>query len=244
MKKILKQQINQYTGITKYYDLLMTAGYYDYDTQTDALAEILKSSDSVLELGVGTGLVAEKLIKKLPKIDFLGIDFTESMLVKARQRLGENVALHHKNVLTMDLERKFDAAFSNGGIWYFIDDGQTEYTFCSHLPKVENIIKSFQNVANHLNDAGYLIFSVQGVHKDYEETLSNGITYSQKILPIPHDKFDKHYIFSQDQVVLAKQTCTYQLLPETMAQLLLDECGFKFQNITSCKQYHVYQKIR
>ncbi len=46
---MLKQQINQYTGITKYYDLLMTAGYYDYDAQTDALADILKPSNSVLE---------------------------------------------------------------------------------------------------------------------------------------------------------------------------------------------------
>ncbi|GFZ97074.1 trans-aconitate 2-methyltransferase [Okeania sp. KiyG1] len=149
-----------------------------------------------MELGVGTGLVAEKLIKKLPEIDFLGIDFTESMLLKARQRLGKNVALHHENVLTMDLERKFDAAFSNGGVWNFLDKGETEYTFFSHLVKVQNIIKSFHNVANHLNDAGKLIFSVQGVHKDYEQTLSNGITYSQKIFPMPHDKFEKHYIFS------------------------------------------------
>lgn len=170
---MMKEQINQYTGIAQYYDILMTAGYYDYEAQTDALARILKSCNSVLELGVGTGLVAEKLIEKLPEIDFVGIDFTESMLVQARKRLSRNVDLRQENVLTMDLDKKFDAAFSNGGIWYFIDadkKDKKEWVFCSHLPKVQNIIKIFHNVASHLNNEGYLIFSVQGVHQDYEQT--------------------------------------------------------------------------
>ncbi|NEO70122.1 class I SAM-dependent methyltransferase [Moorena sp. SIO3H5] len=240
---MLKEQVNQYTGISEYYDLLMTAGYYDYEAQTDSLAHIFKSCNSVLELGVGTGLVAEKLIKKLPEIDFVGIDFTESMLIQAQKRLAKNIDLRHENVLTMDLCKKFDAAFSNGGIWYFIDNHEKDYIFCSHLPKIQNIIKSFHNVANHLNNQGSLIFSVQGVHQDYEETLTDEITYSQQILPLPYDKFDKHYSFHRNKMLLAKQTCKYQLLPESMAQILLHECGFEFQYITPCKQYHVYKKV-
>jgi len=238
-----KQCSNQYTDIAEYYDMLMTAGYYDYEAQSNSLTQILKSCNSVLELGIGTGLIAEKIIDKLPQIDFVGIDFTESMLVKAQNRLNKNVALHAVNLLSMNLDKKFDAAFSNGGIWYFIENDKNDYIFCSHLIKVQDIIKSLHNVASHLNDEGCLIFSVQGVHHDYEHTLSNGITYRQKNFSLPHNKFDKHYIFSRSNVILAEQTCKYQILPESMAKILLDECGFEFQYITSCKQYHVYKKV-
>ncbi|MEQ9483417.1 class I SAM-dependent DNA methyltransferase [Coleofasciculus sp. F4-SAH-05] len=242
-EEMSKESINQYTKIAEYYDMLMTTGYYNYDAQSNALTQILKSCNSVLELGIGTGLLAEKIIEKLPEIYLVGIDFTESMLVKAQNRLKKNVALHAENVLSMNLDKKFDAAFSNGGIWYFIENEPNDYIFCSHLIKVQHIIKSFHNVASHLNDKGCLIFSVQGVHKDYEKTLSNGITYRQKIYPRPHSKFDKHYSFSRKNVILAEQTCNYQLLPESMAKILLDECGFEFQYITSCKQYYVYKKV-
>ncbi|MEA5468869.1 class I SAM-dependent methyltransferase [Spirulina sp. 06S082] len=237
------KQVNKYTGIVEYYDLLMTSGYYDYKAQSNALAEVLHSCSSVLELGVGTGLIAEQLIKKMPEIDFVGIDFTEAMLEKSQERLGNNIALHHENILHMDLEKKFDAAFSNGGIWYFIESDQKEYIFCSHIPKIQDIIKSFHSVANHLNTEGRLILSVQGVHKNYEQDLADEVTYCQEIFPLPHSKFDKKYSFRRDRSIIAEQTCRYQLLSESTAKILLDECSFEFQCITPCRQYHVYRKV-
>ena len=100
--------MNKYTGIADYYDLLMTQGYYDYETQSDCLAELLKHRKSVLELGVGTGLLAEKLIQKLPDLEFVGMDFTPCMLKQARERLGESVNLVEQNVISMEMEKMFD----------------------------------------------------------------------------------------------------------------------------------------
>ncbi len=52
--------MNQYTKITDYYDLLMTQGYYDYQGMADAVFSVMENHQKILELGVGTGLLAEK----------------------------------------------------------------------------------------------------------------------------------------------------------------------------------------
>jgi len=36
---------NQYTSITNYYDLLMTQGYYDYQTMAQAVNSLIKAKD-------------------------------------------------------------------------------------------------------------------------------------------------------------------------------------------------------
>ncbi len=43
---------------------------------------------SILELGLGTGLTAERILRHVPDAEYTGIEFAESMLVKARQRLA------------------------------------------------------------------------------------------------------------------------------------------------------------
>jgi len=47
--------LNQYTGITDCYDLLMRGGYYDHDTMAGAADAVMGDRKKVLELGVGTG---------------------------------------------------------------------------------------------------------------------------------------------------------------------------------------------
>jgi tRNA (cmo5U34)-methyltransferase len=43
---------------------------------------------SVLDLGVGSGLVAEAVLDMLPRAELVGVDFSPAMLDRARQRLG------------------------------------------------------------------------------------------------------------------------------------------------------------
>ncbi len=51
---------NLYTNITEYYDQLVTSGYYDYRSIASIAHSILDDGRQVIELGVGTGLLAEK----------------------------------------------------------------------------------------------------------------------------------------------------------------------------------------
>ena len=59
--------MSQYTGITDYYDLLMTQGYYDYEGMAIAVNSLVKDGrKKILELGVETGLLSEKLLALAP----------------------------------------------------------------------------------------------------------------------------------------------------------------------------------
>ena len=82
---------NKYTSITEYYDLLMTRGYYGYQVMAQAVNSLIETKGyrKILELGVGTGLLAEKLQLLAPKVEFTGVDITASMLEIARKKLGE-----------------------------------------------------------------------------------------------------------------------------------------------------------
>ena len=57
--------MNKYTNIAGYYDELMTNGYYDYEKIASNLNNIFQkcSVNQILELGVGTGIVAEEIIR-------------------------------------------------------------------------------------------------------------------------------------------------------------------------------------
>jgi tRNA (cmo5U34)-methyltransferase len=51
------------------------------------LEEAEVGEDAVLDLGVGSGLVAEAVLERLPNATLVGIDFSEAMLERARMRL-------------------------------------------------------------------------------------------------------------------------------------------------------------
>ena len=124
-----------------------------------------------------------------------------------------------------------------------VENSEDEYIFCSHLPNIGDNLNGLRRVASHLKKFGELIFSVQGVHRDYEETLTQGVTYAQKITQLPDNCFDKCYIFSQEGEVTAEQFCKYRLFDEEEIRSILRDIGLEFKEITSCRQFHVYHKI-
>jgi SAM-dependent methyltransferase len=163
-----------------YYDALMTGGYYDYNAIADSLERHIGDQDHVLEVGVGTGLVAEELRNRRPSCHLTGVDHTEAMLEIARTRVGEWCALIQADVTTLDLGQSFDVIFSCGGVWFIIDAG-SERQLCSHIPDDAEDDNAFRKVLGHLKPGGLLLLSIQGVHKDYEKTLPGGILYRQSV---------------------------------------------------------------
>ncbi len=232
--------MNEYTSMTEYYDALMTSGYYDYDAIAKSLTTILQDRKKILELGVGTGLLAQKLLHYHPDCEFTGIDFTASMLEKAKERLPQNVQLLEQDVTTLKLGNRFEAAFGNGGVWGFINTGK-EYILVSHLTDTEDNIKALRRVAEHLEEKALFIMSVQGVHQNFERELPKQIVYSQKISE-KGDFLEKDYIFKKNGEVLATHRNRFRLFRGDAIQELLGEVGFKFQYIDSDDRFHVYIK--
>ena len=114
------------------------------------------SRKKILELGVGTGLLAEKLKALAPEAEFTGVDITTPMLEIARKRLGEWGKLVEADVCDMNLQETFDIAVSSGGVWVINQRGDRT-DIGSHIKGVEQDIQGLANVAQHLGQNGLLL---------------------------------------------------------------------------------------
>lgn len=202
--------MGHYTNMSSYYDVIMTSGYYDYPKIVDGLING-HAVQTVLELGCGTGLIIEELAKRKPDMPITGIDLTPEMLAIAEERLGayRNVQLSQQNVCHLQLPQKHDLVFSYGGVWYFVVEQGKEPFMVSHIPSHEDNVAGIQKMASCISSGGRLKLGTQGPHHNYEKTISNGMVYSQEILPLD-DGFIKHYYLDDGDERVMEQTIHYR----------------------------------
>jgi SAM-dependent methyltransferase len=131
---LLEAAMGDYTNMAGYYDVIMTSGYYDYAKIVDSLVAH-HPQRNVLEIGCGTGLILEELAKRQPQLPITGIDLTAPMLSIAQKRLApfSTVSLSQQNITELSLNEKHELAFSYGGVWYFVIDGDKEPFLVSHI---------------------------------------------------------------------------------------------------------------
>ena len=184
--------MNKYDDIAQYYDLIMESGYYDYRKEAQSLDSILKDRKKIIEIGVGAGLLAEKLLELDSSYEITGIDFTPAMLDRSKARLGNQAKVVEGNVLSMDLHEAFDGIYSHGGPVGVSRVGNN-YHLYSFLPNFEDSVKMLNNIARHLVDGGWFVLSIQGEETDAdgEQEIGNGIVYAQQ----------KHLSFLDNRVV-------------------------------------------
>ena len=217
-----------YTNMSAYYDVIMTSGYYDYEK---IVQSILSDGDftNVLEIGCGTGLILEELAKQRPQAKITGMDLTEAMLAIARKRLQPfpNVSLTRQNIMQLQLEQQYQLAFSYGGVWYFVIDGDKEPVLISHLPEDTDNHQGFAHLGKHISKGGKLLLGIQGPHFDYERVITNGMKYSQKILPDERG-FTKHYYLADETKTVMAQTTKYRTYNFADARKLMAAYGFEY----------------
>lgn len=224
--------MGDYTRMSAYYDLIMTSGYYDYDA---IVGELARSTDvrTVVEVGAGTGLILERLVARRPDLNLAGIDLTQAMLDIAVERLAPypQVSLHRQDVVTLSLHRRFDLAFSYGGVWYFVPDDDA-FTMISHIRDEQANAEGLRRLAEHVDTGGQLMLGVQARHRDYTSPVAGGLVYSQQITPIEAG-FRKRYRLTDpasDQArPLMEQTTDYRIYCFDDALELLDKAGFTFR---------------
>ncbi|NER19968.1 MAG: class I SAM-dependent methyltransferase [Symploca sp. SIO1B1] len=237
--------VNQYTGIAEYYDLLVTSGYYNYQSIAKAVHSTVGDGHEIIELGVGTGLLAEKYLEIDPSCEFTGIDITSSMLEIAKKRLENRAELIEGNAVTMDLNATFDVAISNGGVWVFLDWGD-RWELGSHIPDIDANRQGLKNVAHHLREGGLFLLNLQQIGWNNEKHLSGGIVYSQLIEEV-EDTIDYHtrqksYCFKKDGEILAREQLKMILFKLEAYQQLFREAGFDFQGTNEDSSLVIYKK--
>jgi SAM-dependent methyltransferase len=217
-----------YTNMSAYYDVIMTSGYYDYPGIVDSLLSH-PPIQNVIEIGCGTGLILEEIAKREPSMRLRGIDLTQAMLDIATHRLQSypNIELSQQNVVDFDLQEQFDVAYSYGGVWYFVIDGEQEPFMVSHIADHDMNVKGLQHLSRHLKHQGQLLLGIQGPHFDYEKTISNGMTYAQEIVQTDIG-FIKHYALKDGPRDVMALTVNYRTYSFQEAQEMLGVHGIEY----------------
>jgi len=232
LKKLINprrvKQAMDYTNMSAYYDVIMTSGYYDYPGIVDSLLSH-PPIQNVIEIGCGTGLILEEIAKREPSMRLRGIDLTQAMLDIAAHRLQSypNIELSQQNVVDFDLKEQFDVAYSYGGVWYFVIDGEQEPFMVSHIADHDMNVKGLQHLAKHLKHQGQLLLGIQGPHFDYEKTISNGMTYAQEIVQTDIG-FIKHYALKDGPRDVMALTVNYRTYSFQEAQEMLGVHGIEY----------------
>jgi len=137
--------MDQYERTAEAYDLIQASRGRSYEDHAAALTSIVRercpSASSLLDVACGTGIHLSHFRNAFA--DIAGVDLSEAMLARARDRLP-GVALHHADMLDFDLGRSFDVVtclFSSIG--YFID--------------VDDFRSAISNMARHVSPGGVLI---------------------------------------------------------------------------------------
>ncbi|MEH1830996.1 MAG: class I SAM-dependent methyltransferase [Nostoc sp.] len=237
-----------------YYDLLFQYIYTEYhDEVVKSLFPIIKDSNNILEIGVGTGLVAERILKLKPNCNFTGIDISQTMLNTAKKRLGNKIKLVECDVLNMQLEESFDLAYSNSGVWFFLDTNtDNEYLLCSSINSIENNIIGLRRVAEHLKMNGLLVLSAQGMHIDRVDKLPGDIIHQVKVSKTDTGvKKQYRWIRENNGEIISDTTADLLILDNNKTKQLMEQSGFEQIGIEGNKKlmknfllskFHIYQK--
>ncbi|MGW7086843.1 class I SAM-dependent methyltransferase [Streptomyces sp. NPDC054871] len=247
---------DSYAGLSHHYDLIMTSGYYDYDAYTRTLLDLIQDRRVLLEVGVGTGLVCEKLLRRADTdLVITGIDHTASMLAQARSRLGSRVRLIQQDVLHMGLTTQnaqyapYDVAFSVGGVWYHIHDqgqrqgmGQGRTMLGSHLLSNDDNLQALAHLHAALRPGGILLLAAQGPHVNHHRELPGGLLYSQHTQALGDNRFIKDYFVRKHGRTVAHQRSPYRLFTQDEANSLMEQAGFRHERVSDDGLFHQYAR--
>lgn len=146
--------MNIYNRFASIYDeLMMDFNYEDWFSYIEEIFnEYDKKPKNVLEMACGTGNLSYYLAKK--GYDLTCFDLSEEMLSQAYEKLRKfkNVKLIRQNMIDFNLKGSFTAIIS-------ICDS------INYITEKEDLLKTFKNVWNHLEDDGIFIFDINSYYK-------------------------------------------------------------------------------
>ena len=154
------RNVGAYSRLAGVYDEIVIDPCHD---RWASFLEELWSADpggvrSVLDLCCGTGLLAAELMARGYRV--VGVDASDAMLARARQRLGADVVLARMALPDLNVEGVFDAAVCTFDGFNYLTQEELRLTMAE--------------VALHLRPAGWLVFDL---HTDgmMDFTISNPV---------------------------------------------------------------------
>ena len=142
---------NKFASI--YDELMMDFNYEDwFNYIEDIFKKYNKTPRKIIEMACGTGNLSYYLAKK--GYNLTCFDLSENMLSQAYGKLRKfkNVKLIKQNMIDFNLKESFDSIIS-------ICDS------INYITRKEDLLQTFKNVWNHLEDDGIFIFDINSFYK-------------------------------------------------------------------------------
>lgn len=142
--------MNQYNGLAAAYDYLVLG--VDFEGWIDYVEKIIDKLEvpveAVADLACGTGNTTIPFAWRGYTVT--GVDISSAMLARAREKarsLGLNINFIQQDMRALNIPRKFDliTCFHDG---------------LNYLLSIEDLIKTFKSVYNHLTEGGIFIFDL------------------------------------------------------------------------------------
>lgn len=153
-----------YGDFSAFYDRLMTD--VDYAARAAYLLRLFErhgqKPHTVLDIACGSGSLCEALQRH--GIDVIGVDGSDTMLMRAREKLGERVLLLCQDMCELDLYGTVDGAVCT------LDS-------LNHLCKTDDLKAVFQKARLFVEPGGLFIFDVNTVHKHRHVLGDNTFVY-------------------------------------------------------------------
>lgn len=231
-----------YKGMSEFYDTFVQSNR-DYKAIATELIELFGNSVNILDVGIGTGLLVKEIIQLRPDLKITGIDSSASLLAQAEKSLGSEVALFCQDVCNLELEQRFELAYSRGGAWAFVKDDD-QILLASHILETDAIRRSFERIARHLSDGGCLILTTSNANSSKRKNLNSEVSFERVVSKEWIDGQQYlllEYMHHRSGSIVGQQRVKMLLLDLESVEQMLNSVGL-ISRSDSHNQYRIYQK--
>ena len=208
---------------------------YDFKKAANMVDGVIKTNavdaKNILEIGIGTGLLAEQLIDLGYSI--AGIDHSAAMIAKARKRLADSVVIEEVDVKDFKPDHKYDVVLSHAGpirLDYIQERG---YFLETYLPDMESVESSIQHISDSLVSGGLFIMSIQhyeggdpSISAPTEKKLTGNRTAVSQIIEKGEKRIKIRELKEGDKTIFRLEHTFFTVDMDVLDQMLL-KYGFK-----------------
>lgn len=234
------------------YNQIMT--YFDYDTNVAIFDRCVREHLSpfpklpkVLELGIGTGHFASRLVKL--GYDVVGIDCSPTMIEELRHNYP-SLDARLQNVTELDLPgEQFDIVVSPAGPIRF-NYFENERVFESYIADWDQTIEAMRRIAKHLRPGGLLVLSQNSDPEQpgYFKSTGDDMKVSETMTYQKRERRDDRFIYKVRKLfecgkeLWSIEHC-FAWKKSEVAEKQLHDIGFIVLGLDQTNTYHI-SKIR
>lgn len=211
----------------------------------DLLWEIIKKnipidkSITILELGAGTGEWAYKILNEYDNVNYVLVDFSDNMLIKARKKLinfRKRIKIINADINCLKLDEQFDVVLNIYVLPFFSDTDKLINIVSSYL-KVGGI--SISVGENYYN--GLALNILKGNVKDVKNVIKNSKgTLSQYVPKLSFDKLNELECIYEKYNIKPIFKCGYPVISSIGVEEMLTSNKYSISKILADNYNYIF----